>query len=398
MRAFNPTAPARNVIEAGLVLEDLHRSLYSNLAGRADLEPGSQQLLVGGIGSGKTTELLLAERWLNSQTKALSLYIDVTSETDLAGLNSGALLATFGIHLARAARANEKPDNKDLKQQLEIIRGFAYGKTVQYWVDENEDYDRPDPEDYDPPGGYYVTNKIPGKLTPPLPALQRDIQEIRETLNYLVALVKRTNEDIVVIFDGLDRLVTPDKFLGVVHQDFRALRTLQVSVLATAPVSVYSVWQNVAERFDRVQPLPAIAADPAHDGFLQSVLAKRGAFKLMDSREAEMICRKSGGVLRDLISLARDAAEESYIAGSDHIAVEHVENVASQLGLAYLRGLGPDQIKALRNLEKTKSFDLQSSINMELLVTRRVLEYSPTDFRVHPALLPFLSEPQTSNA
>src|SRR5262249_51829733 len=138
MRAFNPTAPARDVIEAGLVLEDLHRSLYSNLAGRADLEPGSQQLLVGGIGSGKTTELLLAERWLKTKTKALSLYIDVTSETDLAGLNSGALLATFGFHLAQAAKMNESPENSSLKKNLETIRGFAYGKTVVSWVDDDD--------------------------------------------------------------------------------------------------------------------------------------------------------------------------------------------------------------------------------------------------------------------
>jgi hypothetical protein len=31
---------------------------------------------------------------------------------------------------------------------------------------------------------------------------------------------------------------------------------------------------------------------------------------------------------------------------------------------------------------------------MELLVTRRVLEYSPTDFRVHPALLPLITKPE----
>lgn len=394
MRAFNPTAPARNIIDAGLVLEDLHRSLYSNLAGRADLEPGSQQLLVGGIGSGKTTELLLAERWLQTQTKALCLYIDVTSETDLASLNSGALLASFGSHLARAvAKATGNSNDSDLRKNREIIRGFAYGKTV--W-ENYDDLDEPEPEDEPDWLGHYI--RIPGKLKPPLPALQRDIQDIRETLEYFVGLAKRTSEDIVVIFDGLDRLITPDRFLAVVHQDFRALRMLHVSVLATAPVSVYGVWQNVAERFDRVQPLPAIAADPAHSGFLQSVLAKRGAFRLMDTTEAEMICTKSGGVLRDLIALARDAAEESYIAGSDRINIEHVETVASQLGLAYLRGLGPEQIKTLRNLDKTKSFNLQPSDNMELLVTRRVLEYSPTDFRVHPALLPFLSEPSTLNA
>ena len=59
MQAFNPTAPARDVIQAGLVVEDLHQSLYRNLAGRADLEPGSQQLLVGGVGSGRRRNCFL---------------------------------------------------------------------------------------------------------------------------------------------------------------------------------------------------------------------------------------------------------------------------------------------------------------------------------------------------
>ncbi len=53
MQAFNPTAPPQRVIQAGLVYEDLRRFLFRNLGGRADLEPGSQQLLVGGVGSGK---------------------------------------------------------------------------------------------------------------------------------------------------------------------------------------------------------------------------------------------------------------------------------------------------------------------------------------------------------
>ena len=47
MKAFNPTAPAREMIQAGLVVDELHGSLYRNLAGRADLEPGSQQVLEG---------------------------------------------------------------------------------------------------------------------------------------------------------------------------------------------------------------------------------------------------------------------------------------------------------------------------------------------------------------
>jgi hypothetical protein len=387
MKTFNPTAPARDVIAAGLVIEDLHSSLYSNLAGRADLEPGSQQLIVGGIGSGKTTELLLAERWIRSQPKALCLYIDVTAETDLARLNSGALLASFGIHLDRECRSFPESLSGDLKKNLDAIREFAYGKTVQVWVDESEE----EPDYDDDPGGYYATRKVPGKLLPPLPALQREIQDITGTIDFLIELTRQKYDDVIVIFDGLDRLVTPEKFLSVVHQDFRAFRAFRVSVLATAPVAIYGVWQTVAERFDRVQPLPVIASDPIHSGFLQSLLARRGAYELMSQAEAETLCTFSGGVLRDLITLARDAAEEAYISGAERISRENVEKVISQLGLAYLRGLGPLQLHSLRQLRATKSFNLQNADNMELLVTRRVLEYSPTDFRVHPALVPFLT-------
>src|SRR5665647_529340 len=99
MRKLNPTAPARLTIDSGLVVEDLHDSLYKTLAARADLEPGSQQLLVGGTGSGKTTELMMAKQWLDRQGQTLSLYIDISSQTDLSGLNSGALLASFGLHM-----------------------------------------------------------------------------------------------------------------------------------------------------------------------------------------------------------------------------------------------------------------------------------------------------------
>src|SRR5437764_13745651 len=106
MKAFNPTAPPRDVIAAGLVLKNLQKNLHRSLAARADLEPGSQQLIVGGIGSGKTTELLLAEQSLSNQANVLPLFIDVTVETNLSGFNSGALVASFGLHLAKAMANN----------------------------------------------------------------------------------------------------------------------------------------------------------------------------------------------------------------------------------------------------------------------------------------------------
>lgn len=398
MKAFNPTAPAREVISAGLVIDDLHRSLFLHLASRADLEPGSQQLVVGGIGSGKTTELLLAEIWLRREGHTLPLYIDITAETDLSGLNSGALLAAFGLHLGdrffeTAVEFNVSADviNKLMPIHLEI-KQFAYGKQRRIWVErEPEDFD-PDPEEEED-SGYYVMHNVPGKLSRPLPGLLRDIQEIRKPLIDFLELVKTVHKDIVVIFDGLDRLVGPEKFWAVAHQDFRILRELGVSVLATAPISVlYGIGKTVSEHFDRVHHLTPIATDPAQLSSLDSIIAKRGGYHMLDANEASLISKSSGGVLRDLVSLARDAAEEAYIAGSDRIRMEDVKKVARQLGTSYRRGLGADQVKTLMTLYKSKSFVVTLVTNVELLVSRRVLEYSSTEFRVHPALLDILLE------
>ena len=108
---------------------------------------------------------------------------------------------------------------------------------------------------------------------------------------------------------------------------------------------------------------------------------------MLSREDADAICHYSGGVLRDLISLARDAAEEAYVSGHESIGSADVEKATQQLGTSYLRGLGPAAIKTLTDLDKSKSFQVNLPANVELLVTRRVLEYSSTDFRVHPALL-----------
>jgi len=406
MQAFNPTAPPQDAIEAGLVCEDLHGSLFQNLAGRADLEPGSQQLLVGGVGSGKTTELILAVRWLQEQGHVLPLYIDISAETDLSSLNSGALLASFGLGLTR--RLWE--DFPTLRQGMEALQGpgkaygslkeFAYGTRQRVWVPGDEPPEPEDEEDEDS-WGYYEVVGIPGKLNPPaLPVLSRDVQEIRGPLEQFLAVAKDGQKEVMVIFDGLDRLLDPTKFWSVASQDLRLFRELKVSVVSTAPLSVLfgaGVGQSVSDHFDRVHHMPVVAVDPKR-GLLQSVLEKRHGYELLRGFTPDSVCEYSGGVLRDLISLARDAAVEAYIAGHDSVTSQDIENVAQQLGTGYLRGLGPEDIKILLHLEKSKSFDVSQAANVELLVTRRVLEYSSTDFRVHPALLSVMPSPEPKSA
>jgi hypothetical protein len=399
MKAFNPTATALDVIEAGLVFDGLHNSLFRNLGARAELEPGSRQLLVGGIGSGKTTELVLAERWLAERHHTWPLYIDISAETDLSSLNSGSMLAGFGLHLASRLLGGSPPPGlepdrlSELQKAYHQIKQYAYGKPVFVQGFETE------PPDYEPEEGYI--EYIPGKLKPIFPALRHDVQEISAPLEQFVSTAKEVSMEVVVIFDGLDRLLDATKFWSVAQQDLKALRQLGVSVVSTAPISVLfggaGIGQAVSDYFDKVHHLPAIASDPESSP-LQVVLATRRGYEMLGDTEAELICRYSGGVLRDLISLVRDAAEEAYVSDRDSITEFEIAKVVQQLGTSYLRGLGPEQIKILLGLEKTKSFQVTHPANLELLVTRRVLEYSPTDFRVHPALLAVIPRPELKNA
>jgi hypothetical protein len=397
MQTFNPTAPPRDVVEAGLVCDELHQSLYRNLAARADLEPGCQQLLVGGVGSGKTTELILAERWLKSHGHAVPLYIDVSASTNLLRLNPGALLAIFAMDLGwlmvkvPETRSQSKQKKEKLTDTYRKLTEFAFGKKVKRELNPIRDLNFLS-------GSFSAASQsesnvaiewIPGKLTPPLPVLDRDIREMFAPIDEILAIFKDAKKDVVVVFDGLDRLLDPTKFWSVVHQDLQLLRKLKVSVIATAPLSVLfgvGVGQSISDHFDRVHHLAVIATDP-ENALLRSVLEKRRSTELLSGLLTDSICHYSGGVLRDLISLARDAAEEAYVSDRDSITVADVEKVTHQLGTGYLRGLGPEAVNTLFQLESTKSFDVSQPANVELLATRRVLEYSSTDFRVHPALL-----------
>ncbi len=402
MQAFNPTARPSDVIKADLVIEDLHQSLYRNLAARADLEPGSQQLLVGGVGSGKTTELLLARRWLLGQEHALPVYLDISSFTDLSGLNAGALLASLGIYLDTWASVHSEARVSDEKAnwpEIEAkVNDFAYGKRELRGVTPQENR-----LTYELSGqalSGQVSVYLPGKLKPPFPGLNRDIEEIRAPLETLLKIARGVRKDVVVIFDGLDRLLEAARFWSVIHQDLRLLRDLKVSVITTAPLSVLfgaGVGQSISDHFDRVHHLTVIAFEPGNTS-LWSVLHKRDGAKLLNRFLADSICDYSGGVLRDLISLARDAAEEAYVSDRDSITGADIEKVAHQLGTGYLRGLGPEAISAVLQLKSSNSFDLSQPANIELLLTRRVLEYSSTDFRVHPALLSVISRPEQKRA
>lgn len=163
--------------------------------------------------------------------------------------------------------------------------------------------------------------------------------------------------------------------------------------MAAGPLSVmYGEGRQVKDYFDEVHYLPPAISDPKASDFLIEVLRRRHADDLMELDEMQKICFASGGVLRDLISLGRNAAENAYLEDCDSIGPQHVDRAIEQLGNSYLLGLGTHQKTIVEDVLTGKGFSPSDTDSMELLITRRVLEQSESRYEVHPALASVVSE------
>lgn len=372
MRRFNPTASPKLAIDEDLIWTDESRSVYKKLAATAELRTGSQQLLIGGIGSGKTTELLLASQALRNDPRTHVFFVDVSAHTDLAAVGTGALLACLGRE-AVGLLQDKSGEDKQLAHAVSQIRDSAEGYWISYgeWAAEEA-------------SGFDDAIRVPGKLKPR--SLDWDVQSLACSVKTVVASVRAAGHELAVVFDGLDRLLDLDKFWAMVEQDLRAIRPMAVSVILAGPLSVaYGKGRQVSDYFDETHHLPPAATDPAKSDFLLQVLRQRGGDQLFDDSLMERISRASGGVLRDLISLASSAGENAYLDNVDHIQGHHVDDAIDRLGNTYLLGLEEKHLEVLRTLLQGNGFSPSTPENMELLLTRRVLEYGPR-YEVHPAL------------
>lgn len=115
-------------------------------------------------------------------------------------------------------------------------------------------------------------------------------------------------------------------------------------------------------------------------------MLRRPQEQLLTAVPIDRIYQFSGGLLRDLITLGRDAAGEAYVSNAELIRDEDVARAARQLGESYLRGRGSQHHKLLQQLGNGEGFDITNPFAQELLAARRVVEYSGTEFGVHPSL------------
>jgi Cdc6-like AAA superfamily ATPase len=357
--------------------------IYEVFAGAAELNRGTQMALVGGIGSGKTTELRLTMDRLRRHEDAVNIFLDAAEFTDFSETNPGALLAAIGLRLsARIGKRFGEP-TEQVQLATERLRKLALGTTE--WYNEPPDY-----ED----GDHMIAVHVPGLMKPRFPELKERVAEVKDLLATVLLPFLEHDSQITVIVDGLDRLIEPTRFREFAEQDLRAVRGMQITIIVAAPLLLwYDNSRFLQDYFDVVRHIPAAAIDPKESTFLKAILKRRGADELMSLAAMSDVCQFSGGVLRDLLELAQSAAQYAYRNAENRISKQHVRAAIQQLGNRYLAGVGTTRTRLIRRLLRDNQFSPNNADSKDLLVGRQVLEYSNGGrdyFRVHPALVEVL--------
>ena len=254
--------------------------------------------------------------------------------------------------------------------------------------------DLPDGEDASP--RYY--RHVRGEITPPAgpgPLLFATSEKLA-VIKTLREAARSEHAHVVMLFDGLDRMRDAATFRELVEQDVQALRSADVGVVLVGPIDViYAKEKATRDLFDASWHLsPVDVATPEGLGFLVQILRKRAAADILPDDVCTSIAQRSGGVLRDLIQLARSAGFEAWGSGADRVGVEHVEAAADAQGRAQLQAVGHDGVEVLQRVRTKGTFIPTSDRDLSLLASRNVLEYqdgAKIRYAVHPAIEPLLA-------
>jgi hypothetical protein len=378
MAQLDPAGDPTRAFAADLYLPSA-RAASSRIAARLELSPESTHLLVGGVGSGKTTELLETKRRLESLPDTHALYLDVTKSHDAGRLTPGVVIIQVAIRLAEQLDSSS-PSVFSIVQTLDAL---AHG-----YHDDGPDSGDADDDRY----------HVPGLLVSPESQTSWIVQQVKEKITKLLKLLPPSRRHVISFIDGLDRITDMAAFEQIVVHDVNALAAVGIGIVLVGPLkSLYGVDRTIVQHFDELHYQPWI--DPCsglnNRSFLAELLRKRLPGNALDESALETLTRWSGGVLRDLLALAQSACVEAYMEGSEAIRLEHAFAAIDSFGRKHMQGLRAEELEVLQRVRTKATFVQTSDSDLALLMTRRVLEYRDSGlarYVVHPTIEPFLRD------
>lgn len=382
--AFEGTSNPQRAIERGFYV-NLPDNPVGVITGKIALRPSSVHLLFGGIGSGKTTQLLSTQEALNELEDIKAIFVDISLFTDISELQSGALIAIAGLELIKILQGYNTSELNDSKR---IFERLLYGNSE-------------------------IVTHHQQRLTQGIGAIGSMLNtgnsqsftttEKRENRSsVLQAFIKTSTfvneklaKQIVFLFDSLDRLREAKTFVKPVLDDVIEINKHGLgAILVGSIVTLYTERVNIVKNTENFYFLPYldVVEDAEAQQFFTEVFKLRDPENLISQVARELLIFHSGGVLRDLMSLSQAAIEEAYMDGSDLIMKQHANQSIAAIERSKTIGLTDSSIDILVKVMTEKSFSPRTSEDFELMLTGHILEYGyPRQrFAVHPILVPLI--------
>jgi hypothetical protein len=374
MAAFDGSAHPIGALKKGFYIEEPNQSATNQWVKRICLKPTSRNLIVGGIGSGKTTQLLRIKQLLQG-TDIYPHYIDVTKYEHPDEIQEGILNAIFGLELINLLAPTENRADVSIQR---LIKRYAYGTADLL------DLPLPNKSNSLDSGQYH------GVLSPH--NYYRSSDQISSAFNHLRILFgKQFSKSPFFLVDGLDRVDNIERFIRSISSVFDGMG---IGYLIIGPIGVlYSNFiDSIDSYFDYFEYRPAfdINYDIQSRNFFSQILSSRSTGNFLDEQASKQLIEMSGGVLRDLINLTQEAIQEAYLSDADGVGGYHVNRAVVSLGRSKMLGLYDDDQSILVRLQEESHslFVPTSPKEIALLASGRILEYRypKRRFSTHPVL------------
>jgi KAP family P-loop domain len=395
-------------------------SPVDNLITFLDMEDDPAKfLLAGHRGGGKTTELRRLEQNLNN--KYTVIWIDTVTALEQYNIGYAEVVVLIGIKIFEKVIQPEWGLREDLLDDL--LKSL---KTVVYQDEDAENTGLELPEILKKLGLILklgLTRKVTTTLN-----IRPQLSTIIERVNAIIkAAEKRNKQKLLIIVDGLDR---HDQATALEMFASPLLTQLSCHIIYAIPISLrYSPsFRQPMESFQKCLDLtnppvfecdenlcPTTIPNQLGRDILNSVIHKRlaslgAAYKGLFNLDAlEFISQKSGGVIRDLVRLARTACEVSLrkdlIYVDLDVAQEAVKEVRGEYNLSDYHYPELDKVHRTGCLT-TNTHSLPSKgqfvICDELLQNKFILGYCDRNrkswFDVNPILIEDLQRWQAANS
>ncbi|BBD67848.1 hypothetical protein NIES4072_48510 [Nostoc commune NIES-4072] len=376
-------------------------------------------LLAGHRGGGKTTELRRLEQKLAD--KYAVVWIDTQTSLDRYNIGHAEVVVLIGLQIARQVIQSNWLFKKDklLQALLESLKSVVYLEKGS----QTESLGMPE---FIEKAGIILKRGLTTEVTKTLNVRPLLSEIITIVNNIIEAAEKEQKQKLLIIVDGLDR---HDQITALEMFSSSLLIELNCHIIYSIPISLrYSPsFRQPMETFQKCLDLnnpPVFDCDdnlrpthnPNHKGreILINVINKR-IISLGDSHKGlfnpdalELICKKSGGVMRDLVRLARTTCEIGLRNKLTLITLKTAEEAVREVRKEYnLNDYHYPELDLIHRTGKltTKAHSLPSKgefiICDELLQNKLVLGYynsmQESWFDINPILIEDLERWQTAN-